>query len=260
MTTQGWFDPGVGALIGAGAFLGGCTRIFLMVTVMMVEITGDPTMIVPVGVATLVAVRVGNWFNHGLYHSLIDVASFPFLPDRWPSEMPKALRVEHLFEDDRPEVKSIRLDAQRREIEDVLSSNDYSSFPVLGWNGVVFGVASRLHLQKVLDDAAGTIDVGSCTDFNYATIRACVPLEVAYNLFKRMEVSHMIVVDDNHKPYAMLSRSSLLPWCVAEKIGHARMHQVRSTIQRPRWAGSPAEGMRDPTASGTFTHTGSSRD
>ena len=47
--------------------------------------------------ATLVSVIVGNQFNHGLYHSLVDVASFPFLPDRWPKEIPKALRVEHLL-------------------------------------------------------------------------------------------------------------------------------------------------------------------
>merc|ERR1712178_681506 len=89
LTTQGWFDPGIGALVGSAAFLGGTARIFLMVTGLMVEITGDPTMIVPAGVAILVAIRVGNTFNHGLYHELIDVASFPFLPDRWPADMPK---------------------------------------------------------------------------------------------------------------------------------------------------------------------------
>jgi len=213
-----------------------------MITVMMVEITGDPTMIVPVGVATLVAVRVGNWFNHGLYHSLIDVASFPFLPDRWPSDMPKALRVEHLFRDGRPEVKCVRLDAQRQEVAELLSPSqgDYSFFPVLTSNDVVCGLASRLHLQAMLDDMNGPFDVGRCTDFNYVTIRACVPLEVAYNLFKRMEVSHMIVVDDDHKPYAMLSRTSLLPWCVEASIGRDRMHLVRPTIQRPRWTGTPA--------------------
>merc|ERR1711904_72961 len=49
-----------------------------------------------------------------------------------------------------------------------------------------------------------------------------------------MEISHLIVVDNNHHGVAMLTRGSLLPWCVEEEIGHQRMNNVRSTIQRPR--------------------------
>lgn len=63
-STSGFLDPGIGAIIGAAAFLGGCSRISLTITVMMVEVTGDPMMIAPVGVATLTAVVVGNHFNH----------------------------------------------------------------------------------------------------------------------------------------------------------------------------------------------------
>jgi len=233
LSTSGWLDPGVGAIIGAAAFMGGCTRISLTVTVMMVEITGDAMMIAPVGVATLVAVIVANQFNHGLYHSLIDVASFPFLPDRWPKAIPKALRVEHLIREGES-VMCLPLRGQRPQVEQVLRDHDYSAFPVLDDNGVVVGIAFRKLLQQILDELHDTVDVGKVTDFHYVTIRASLPLEVAYDLFKRMEISHMIVVDNNHHPVAMLTRGSLLPWCVEERIGHRRMANVRSTIERPR--------------------------
>jgi len=233
LSTTGWLDPGVGAIIGAAAFLGGCSRISLTVTVMMVELTGDPTMIAPVGVATLTAVVVGNRFNHGLYHSLIDVASFPFLPDRWPKQIPKALRVEHVITQGGT-VVCMPLMAQRPEVERVLREFEYTGFPVLDGSGAVVGFTSRKLLQQLLSEMTDTVDVGRVCDFHCVTIRASLPLEVAYDLFKRMEISHMIVVDNNHHPMQVLTRGSLLPWAVEERIGHRRMANVRSTIQRPR--------------------------
>merc|ERR1719162_1392197 len=44
----------------------------------------------------------------------------------------------------------------------------------------------------------------------------------------------MIVVDNDHRPVALLTRGSLLPWNVENSIGRRRMGNVRSTIQRPR--------------------------
>merc|ERR1712178_607525 len=93
LTSTGFPEPGVGAIIGAAAFLGGSGRISLFVVVMLVEITGDPVIILPVGIATLLAVVIGNLFNHGLYHTLIDVQSFPFLPDKWHKALPTGTRI-----------------------------------------------------------------------------------------------------------------------------------------------------------------------
>jgi len=202
-----------------------------MTTVMMVEITGDPLMIGPVGLATLVAVIVGNRLNHGLYHSLIDVASFPFLPDRWPKHLAKSLRVEHTL----PEpgrVVCVRLDQQREEVVAMLQQNDFSGFPVVDGEGVVIGLTTRVNLQKLLDedrvDDEDRMDIGKVTDIHHVTIQASTPLELAFDLFKRMEVAHMIVVDSDTRPKAMMTRSSLLPWAWEDLS-----EQARPTFQRP---------------------------
>merc|ERR1711908_111078 len=193
------------ALVGAAAMLGGTGRCVLMTTVMMVEITGDPSMIAPVGISTLFAVIVGNWFNHGLYHSLIDVASMPFLPDRWPKEMPRALRVENILPEQKRmrKVESIWIHASRPAVEKLLKDSKYTCFPVLDdLDGRIVGLTTRGHLEYVLANNSESVDVGQATDFNYVTVRPSMPLEVAYSLFRRMEYSHIAVVSDDHKPLA----------------------------------------------------------
>merc|ERR1712151_987965 len=56
LTVTTFPEPGIGAIIGAAAFLGGSGRIAVFIVVMLVEITGDPLIILPVGVATMTAV------------------------------------------------------------------------------------------------------------------------------------------------------------------------------------------------------------
>jgi hypothetical protein len=231
LTTSGFLDPGVGALVGAAAFLGGSGRITLFTTVMMVEITGDPMMILPVGLATILAVLVGNMFGSGLYHALIDVQSFPFLPDRWPTDvLPRSLRVKDALAVEIC-VVVVPLNGSREDVEVSLNGNEYNGFPVVDENGVVLGLAERRHLEVLLQSAAA-FDVGRVTDFHTVTVRPELPLEVAYQLFKRLEMRHLVVVDDGHHPQAVLTRESMLPWIVEERIDKFRVKPEKE-IRRP---------------------------
>jgi len=237
LAMNGWLDPGVGALVGAAAFMAGASRTTLMITVMMIEITGDPIMIAPVGVATLAATVVGNWLNHGVYHQLIDVASFSFMPDKWPKSMPKALRIEHILPTEK-EVVCIPLEARRYELEHALAGNTFSSFPVVDVEGAIAGLTTRAHVKMCLrDDAMDSqtiFDIGKVTDFNFITIRKSLPLEPAFQLHKRMDGAHLVVVDKHHRPLHVITRTSLLPWNVEAQIGAERMANIRPSIQRPR--------------------------
>merc|ERR1711920_615539 len=97
-------------------------------------------------------------------------------------------RVEHVLQEDGM-VQCIALTAQREVVEELLRSTDYTGFPVLDSEGVVVGIAMRHLLFCMLDELTDTVDVGRVTDFHFVTIRATMPLEVAYTLFKRMEIS-----------------------------------------------------------------------
>ena len=54
--------------MGMAAFLSGSGRITLMLATVIIELTDDASLIGPVGVASIIAMIVGNMFNHGLYH------------------------------------------------------------------------------------------------------------------------------------------------------------------------------------------------
>ena len=79
-------DPGTFGIIGAASFLGGSGRITVMLATVLLELTDDAAMIAPVGIVCILAMLVGNSFNHGLYHGLIPVFDIPFLNTDPPPE------------------------------------------------------------------------------------------------------------------------------------------------------------------------------
>ena len=81
-----WIDPGVFALIGAGAFFGGVSRLTISLTVIMCEISNDINMLLPMMVAVLVAKWIADYTTHSLYHALLELKCMPFLDDQIPSK------------------------------------------------------------------------------------------------------------------------------------------------------------------------------
>jgi chloride channel 7 len=75
-----WIDPGAFALVGAGAFMGGVTRLTVSLSVIMMEISNDIRLLPPVLVAILIAKTLADMCTHPLYHGLMEVKCVPFLP------------------------------------------------------------------------------------------------------------------------------------------------------------------------------------
>jgi hypothetical protein len=49
------------------------------ILVYILVLTGDAGLIAPVGIVCILAMLVGNIFNHGLYHGLIPIMNLPYL-------------------------------------------------------------------------------------------------------------------------------------------------------------------------------------
>lgn len=232
---NGFLDPGIAALMGAAAFLGGSGRVTLFTTVMMVEITGDPVMIFPVGFSTVFAVLVGNLINHGLYHSLIDVQSTPYLPDTWQADqLPPGIVVRDMMPKNKP--IEIKLAGGREGIKDALKGNNFSGFPVVDAKRVVVGMVDRKDLEELLDqdDEITAEDLKRCSSLYPVTVRESFPLQSAYQLFKSMDMKNLVVVDDNHTPLAVMTRFAFLAWRVADRMG-GRIHELHEReLQRRR--------------------------
>uniref|UniRef100_A0A2C9L8U2 Chloride channel protein n=1 Tax=Biomphalaria glabrata TaxID=6526 RepID=A0A2C9L8U2_BIOGL len=73
-----WMDPGAFALIGSASFFGGVARLAPAITVIMMELTNDLKVLLPVMTAVMVAKWVGNLFTHPYFHALLELKCIPF--------------------------------------------------------------------------------------------------------------------------------------------------------------------------------------
>ena len=74
--------PGLYAVVGACAFLGGVSRMTVSLVVIMSEVTGGLSYIVPLMVTALTAKWVGDAFGEGIYEENVKLSGYPYLENR----------------------------------------------------------------------------------------------------------------------------------------------------------------------------------
>jgi chloride channel 7 len=75
-----WIDPGVFAMVGAGAYMAGVSRLTLSLAVIVMEMTNEVHFLLPLLMAIMVAKWIADSLEHALYHSLLETKNIPFLP------------------------------------------------------------------------------------------------------------------------------------------------------------------------------------
>lgn len=81
LTTSTPCDPGAFALVGAASMLGGFSRLTVSLAVIMFELTGEITMVVPVMCACLTSKVVGDYFNESIYDEHATLSGFAIIND-----------------------------------------------------------------------------------------------------------------------------------------------------------------------------------
>lgn len=140
--------PGTYAIIGAAAALGGVTRMTVSIVVIMFELTGALTYVLPIMIAVMVSKWVGDAFGkRGIYESWIHFNEYPFLDNSDETPIPDIpvsqimTRIEDL----------VVLTATGHTIESltsVLESHPYRGFPVVSdpREAILLGYISRAEL------------------------------------------------------------------------------------------------------------------
>ncbi|EKG01795.1 chloride channel protein, putative [Trypanosoma cruzi] len=77
--SQVWLDPGVFALIGAGAFFSGTSRMTMSICVIMVELSSELHYLLPVMVAIIMSKTVADLISEPLYQYMLRLDSVPYL-------------------------------------------------------------------------------------------------------------------------------------------------------------------------------------
>jgi len=140
--------PGTYAIIGAAAALGGVTRMTVSIVVIMFELTGALTYVLPIMIAVMISKWVGDAFGkRGIYESWIHFNEYPFLDNSDEIPIPDIpvsqiiTRIEDL----------VVLTATGHTIESlsrILSTHPYRGFPVISdpREAILLGYISRAEL------------------------------------------------------------------------------------------------------------------
>ncbi len=150
--------PGTYAIIGAASALGGVTRMAVSIVVIMFELTGALTYVLPIMIAVMISKWVGDAFGkRGIYESWIHFNQYPFLDNHDDSPLPdvSVSQIMTAYED------LVVLTATGHTIESVrilLSSQPYRGFPVISdrHHALLLGYISRTELAFALSSAAST--------------------------------------------------------------------------------------------------------
>ncbi|KAF5325699.1 hypothetical protein D9611_000355 [Ephemerocybe angulata] len=146
--------PGTYAFLGAAAALSGVMRITVTVVVIMFELTGALTYILPTMIVLLVTKAVGDFLGtNGIADEMIRFNGFPFLEKEdhaynvtVASVMKKEL---HTITETGMSVK---------DIENILSGTDVKGFPIVSGDGALtlVGYIERSELRYVIERARKT--------------------------------------------------------------------------------------------------------
>jgi chloride channel 3/4/5 len=149
--------PGTYAIIGAASALGGATRMTVSIVVIMFELTGALTYVLPIMIAVMLSKWVGDFISpRGIYESWIQFNGLPYLDNRdetlaTVSDVPIneiMTRIEDL-------VVITATDHTIQTLNNLLTSYTFRGFPIIdnARNAVLRGYISRTELTFALTSA-----------------------------------------------------------------------------------------------------------
>ena len=228
-------DPGTYALVGAVAGLGGTTRMTISLAAIMVEITNDIDMLLPIMLACAVSRLVSQFFADSIYNIALRHMGVIFLPSAMPN------RIVHQTVKDamtaRPEV--LPKIATAGEVQRALSV-PYHAFPVVNdRSDMLFaGVITKSQLldathaarESLLGEATGQdaadaafqlrdmeinadvlLDLRSYMNLSPFLVLESSPLRQAYRLFRFLGLRHLCVINAGHQVVGIMTRTNLNP-------------------------------------------------
>lgn len=196
--------PGTYAFLGAAAALSGIMHITVSVVVIMFEITGALTYILPTMIVVGVTKAVSERFGHGgIADRMIYLNGYPFLDNK----------EEHTFGVPVSSVMSTNIAClpatglSLRQIEARMSENEYQGYPIVEdlSSKTLLGYIGRTELRYALDKArkdahatstskvcfspptsAADLDFSRFIDPTPLTVHPRLPLETVMEIFKKM--------------------------------------------------------------------------
>ena len=141
--------PGGYAVVGAAAFSGGVTRT-ISSAIIVFELTGQISHIVPVMLAVLISNGIAASFEYSIYDMIIYVKKLPFLPDVDGREMQK-LETKMVVKDFMSGLEGKVLEVGwtlGRVISELFKYKYCEKYCIVDDKGIFLGVSSRFDIEQ----------------------------------------------------------------------------------------------------------------
>ncbi|KAL4876078.1 chloride channel [Aspergillus karnatakaensis] len=161
--------PGLYAIIGAASALGGATRMTVSIVVIMFELTGALTYVIPIMIAVMLSKWCGDIFGkRGIYESWIHLNEYPFLDhrdDAAPPDVPAHTVMTRV--DDITVLTAVGHTVG--SLRNLLQTTSYRGFPIVTDTShpVLLGYISRSELAFALKNSTSS-SVRELTDTTQA--------------------------------------------------------------------------------------------
>ena len=212
--------PGTYAIVGAAAALAGVTRMTVSIVVIMFELTGALTYVLPIMVAVMISKWVGDAFSRqGIYESWIHFNEYPYLDSSEEALIPD-LPASHIMTRIEDLVVLTATGHTIASLTSILEAQPYRGFPVVSdtRDAILLGYISRAELSyniraassaprslppeteaffshQPLADPRTTLDLRPWMDHTPLTLSSRTPLHLVVSYFQRLGLRYVLFVD-----------------------------------------------------------------
>jgi len=146
-------NPGVYSLLGAASMLGGFTRLALPVVIMLVELTGDATYLLPMMLCSVVGKFVSDWIEPPLYPQHMALEHIPSLTDKLNPEVARLQAKDIMLP--AAQCQTLCTVARLSQVKEVLQRSSRIVFPLTtpGPAGTFAGLILRRNVMHCLAHA-----------------------------------------------------------------------------------------------------------
>ena len=210
-------DPGVYALVGAAGMLGGVTRMTVSLAVILVEVSNDIQLLLPIMLAILLAKAVGDRFTRSLYdiHILLSGATLLAPAVSGTSSTSYLLTARSLLA--HGALSTVCEAESVASLDELLRKTKHHAFPVVSESSGLFaGLIGRTKLEALfaqakLDGASKRHKIDLRPHYDHApyTVHELLPLYRVSRLFMSMGLRHLCVLDGSSRVVGIITRKDL---------------------------------------------------
>lgn len=227
----GSLNPGVYAMAGAAAVLGGVNRMTISLVVIMLELTGGLDFIVPFMLTVLFAKAVGDALNEGIYDLYIVLKGYPFLREKLDITFTERCC-------DVMEAQLTKLDVSLHPslagLLEMLRTTSFHGYPVVDGHHLI-GYTRRQQLEDLIrcrkqQGCEGPVTLDELKLYIDSTVMRMVPdapLSQAHRVFQQLGCKHIFIVgsqspETHDALLGMLSKKRFLSFLRDGSVGHRR--------------------------------------